>query len=96
MTWSVRSTCNIVFELYNLFECPQADGAIHIPGGERLALLEDRFNLFKCASSSLRKHEEYVDKCCEVEGAEHEVGLVRDSGEAGGNGPRKPEVEQPV
>src|ERR1700761_4235481 len=95
-TWRVVCTCKTVLELHNLLQCPQADAATHLPGGVRMALLKNCFNLFKRASCCLRKHKENVDERSDVEGAEHEVCLVGDSGEAGGDGPSKPKVEQPV
>ena len=91
-----RRSYKIVLELHDLRECPLADVAIYPPGRERVALHEDLFDLFKRASGCLWKHEENVDECGEVEGAEDEIGLISNIGEARGDSPREGKIEQPV
>lgn len=63
---------------------------------DAVGVLEHRLGLFQSLSSCLGEEEEDVDKGCEVEHAEDDVGLPLDIGEGGGNEDSEDGVEGPV
>lgn len=72
------------------------DVAIDAPSGEHMTLREDILDLLERAPCGFGEAEQDVDERGEVEGAEDEVRLVGDGGEAWWDGPGEGEVEEPA
>jgi hypothetical protein len=82
--------------VFNLLERLPADVPLDSPGGERMSLIENLFDLLESTAGRLRKTEQDVDKRGEVERSEDEIGLKGDVLEARWDGPGEGEVERPV
>jgi hypothetical protein len=82
--------------LHDFSQCLLSNVLSNLPGGERMALLEDLFYFLERAPNRLGEHEEYMEERRKVEGSKYKVSLPCNAIEARRYGKCQRSVERPI